>query len=187
MLTTDILRDEHTGVLAVLEQLERAVAGAECGVAIPTSVFADIREFFAVFVDRCHHSKEEQVLFPALGTSGADLQRRLEREHAQGRRLAGAYATAVRQYVPGDGTTARDLASAARAYAQFLRSHIALETDQLFPLVENGLTDTQDALAVKEFDRIEAEEIGEGTHERLHGMIAGLGPRIDAAIATVDA
>ncbi len=30
------------------------------------------------------------------------------------------------------------------------------------------------------FERIEVEQIGAGTHERLHRMIMGLAPRIDA-------
>jgi hemerythrin-like domain-containing protein len=57
-----------------------------------------------------------------------------------------------------------------------------LETEQLFPLIERNLSAREDAVAVREFERIEEEQIGPGTHERLHGMIAALAPRIDAAL-----
>jgi hypothetical protein len=50
MLTIETLRDEHTGILTVLEQLELAVAAAEHGASVPADVFADVQEFFAVFV-----------------------------------------------------------------------------------------------------------------------------------------
>jgi hemerythrin-like domain-containing protein len=187
MLTTDTLRDEHNGVLVVLDHLDRAVGAAERGVPVPADIFADIQEFFAVFVDRCHHAKEEQVLFPALGTEGAALQHELEQQHVRGRRLAGAYASAVAGFRPGDRVSTEPVATSARRYTEFLRDHIDLETGELFPLIEHNLSAGEDGNVIQAFERIEEEQIGPGTHERLHGMIAGLGPRIDAAIAAVGA
>ena len=52
MLTIDTLREEHTGVLLVLDQLDEAVSAAEIGESLPKDVFNDIQEFFTVFVDR---------------------------------------------------------------------------------------------------------------------------------------
>jgi hemerythrin-like domain-containing protein len=166
-------------VLTVLDQLERAVDAAEPGAKVPADIFRDIQEFFVVFVDRCHHAKEEAELFPRLEAHGSGtLARRLEEEHTLGRQLAAAYGQAVDAYTPGQITTAARLASAARAYADFLREHIELETRELFPAVEATLTQQDDALA-EAFERIEVERIGPGTHERLHHMIEGLSVRID--------
>ena len=79
MKTIETLRDEHNGVLFVLEQLERAVAAAERGASVPKDVFADVQEFFAIFVDKCHHGKEEAELFPRLTAApGRVLVERLE-------------------------------------------------------------------------------------------------------------
>lgn len=181
MQVTETLRAEHEGVLTVLAQLERAVSAAEAGRPIPCDVFADVQEFFAVFVDRCHHGKEEGELFPALGDAGQALQERLEEEHRGGRQLAAAYATAVERYRPGERRTAQELATAARAYAAFLQRHIAVENAELLPLVERTLSPERDHAVWEAFERLETERIGAGTHERLHGMISTLGPRIDAA------
>jgi hemerythrin-like domain-containing protein len=183
MRSVDILRDEHTGVLTVLDQLERAVQAAESGRPVPADIFGDVQEFFAVFVDRCHHTKEEQALFPMLGPSGTALVKQLEDEHGTGRRLARAYADAVINYA-ADPTAAPGLARAAREYAAFLRGHIEIETAQLFPLMEGTLTPDEDDEVFREFDEIEEKQIGPGTHERLHGMIDSLAPRIDAVPAT---
>ncbi|MCC7105979.1 MAG: hemerythrin domain-containing protein [Chloroflexi bacterium] len=178
MQTVDTLRDEHNGVIAVLDQLERAVSAAEEGAPVPADVFADIQEFFAVFVDQCHHGKEEAELFPRLNSaSGVALVLRLEAEHATGHQLAGAYAEAAEAYTPGNGPSGARLATAARAYAAFLRRHIDLETAELFPATARLADQDQDL--VEAFERIEEEQIGPGTHERLHGMIAGLPARID--------
>lgn len=179
MRTVDTLRAEHDGVLTVLAQLDRAIAAAERGVPVPRTVFADIQEFFVTFVSDCHHGKEEAVIFPRLerGATGG-LMARLDREHGEGYDLAAHYIAAVRAYSPGDAITGGRLAGAARDYGAFLRRHIDLEERELFPAIEASLAGLDDEL-VSAFDRIEAEEIGIGTHERLHGMIDGLAGRID--------
>lgn len=184
MRTIDTLHAEHDGVLTVLEQLERAVAATEAGTAVPADVFCEIEEFFRVFVDRCHHGKEETSVFPALGAAGKPLVDKLEQDHGTGRTLARAYAAAVEGYRPTDQGTVHGLAVAARAYATFLRAHIALETAELFPLMERTFTADQDAALEQAFEEIEEQRIGPGTHERLHQMIGTLGPRIAAACGT---
>lgn len=174
-----VLKAEHDGVLAVLGQLERAVTAAEQGVPIPADIFGDVQEFFAVFVDRCHHGKEEAAVFPLLEKgAGAGLVDHLEADHARGRELAAAYAAAVRAYLPGQAASGQRLAAAARAYAAFLREHIDVEARRLFPAMEASLA-TNDAAMVAAFERIEEEQIGPGTHDRLHGMVDGLPGRID--------
>jgi hemerythrin-like domain-containing protein len=182
MKTIDTLRDEHNGVLYVLDQLARAASAAERGSPVPKAVFADIQEFFAIFVDKCHHGKEEAELFPRLTTApGRALVERLEAEHVRGRQLAGAYASAVQAYQPGVAKSGAGLATAATDYAAFLRAHIAVETDELFAAAETLAA--QDQELVDAFERVEEEQIGPGTHERLHGMIDGLGARIEPWLA----
>lgn len=178
MQAVEVLRAEHEGVLTVLTQLERAVAAVEGGAPVPTAIFMDIEEFFAVFVDRCHHGKEEREVFPRLSGAARAAVERLEADHREGRALAADYAAAVRRYTPGDRAASVRLADGARAYAAFLRRHIADETTVLFPAMEQALAGDDAALAAL-FERFEAEEIGPGTHERLHGMIEGLRGRID--------
>jgi hemerythrin-like domain-containing protein len=173
------LRDEHEGVLTVLDQLGRATAAAARGAAVPKDVFSDIQEFFAVFVDKCHHGKEEAQLFPLLvGGPATPLVRRLEDEHVVGRDLARAYADAVQAYEPGNAEFGAKLQRAADAYTAFLREHIALETDELFPAMIDALA-TRDEELNEAFERMEVDVIGAGTHERLHGMIEGLPKRIN--------
>ncbi len=179
MQSVDTLRAEHDGVLVVLAHLERAVSAAEQGRPVPADVFRDIQEFFAVFVDRCHHGKEEAEIFPRL-ERGEDawLVESLDTQHDAGRQLAANYAAAVQAYEPGNVATGQQVASTSRAYAEFLRAHIELETNQLFPAMERALA-LEDQFLTAAFERIEQERIGPGTHQRLHGMIEGLAARID--------
>lgn len=166
-------------MLVVLDQLAQAVTAAEQGAPVPADIFSDIQEFFTVFVDQCHHGKEEAAVFGQLDVRDEGMvTRTLTKEHATGRSLAEEYAKAVASYVPGDISSARSVAAAARAYDVMLRQHIDEENSELFPLMEQTLS-SEDAEIVAEFDRIELEEIGEGTHERLHSMIDSLPGRIE--------
>lgn len=185
MRSTQILREEHDAVLVVLDQLELAVAAAERGAPVPSDIFTDIEEFFTIFVGQCHHGKEEEAVFQQLdSTSGSQqVARSLTTEHDTGRRLAAAYAEAAAAYVPGDADSALRVGKAARAYRTMLRNHIEEENTDLFPLMEESLAG-RDAQITAEFDRIEMEEIGEGTHERLHHMIDTLPERITPWIVT---
>ncbi len=184
MKSTDTLRDEHFGVLTVLDNLDRATYAASQGAPIPVDVFADIQEFFAVFVDACHHGKEEAEVFPRLEEAGQTrIVRQLEAEHVTGRQLAAAYAEAVRGYTPGDRESGSRLSKAADAYADFLRNHIETENGELLPAMEQALYASDEAVN-DAFERIEIEKIGPGTHERLHGMIGGLPARIEPYLKT---
>jgi hemerythrin-like domain-containing protein len=178
MQSIEVLRAEHDGVLAVLTELERAATAAEQGAFVPQSIFTDIQEFFTVFVDHCHHGKEEAELFSRLGAgTHAAVVQALAQEHDTGRQRAAAYAAAVHSYASGDRTSGAQLARAARAYADLLRAHIERETRELFPVIAGTLA-AEDAQLVTAFERIEEEQIGAGTHERLHAMIATLPGRI---------
>jgi len=186
MQAVEILKAEHDAVLVVLDTLERGVGAAAGGRPVPAAIFADIQEFFAIFVERCHTSKEEAEVFSRLDTErDAPVVADLEREHQLGRGFAAAYAAAVRAYVPGDVGSARRLEEAAQQYVARLRAHIEHENRDLFPAIERDLA-AEDARLVSAFDRIEAEQIGEGTHERLHGMIdtlpARLAPWLEAPV-----
>ncbi len=169
----------------MLDHLERAADAAARGASVPQDLFGDILEFIQVFVDRCHHGKEETELFPRLRMSrDAEIADRLEAEHQQGRALVRTFADAVGSYTPGDRASGARLQRAVDAYGDFLCEHIANETAELLPAMELGLG-SQDHELVDAFERIELERVGAGTHERLHKMLDGMGMRVDRAAAAL--
>lgn len=166
------LRHEHDAILAALLILERLVAGAERGQA-DVDDLAALLDFFREFVDRCHHGKEEGLLFPAMTLAGlaehGGFIDELHAEHVQGRVLVQAMDQACRPSL-----RAADLAATAMAYTEHLRSHIAKENDVLFPMAERLLDDPVLASLQRDFEEHEATVMGSGRHQQLHALLQRL-------------
>jgi hemerythrin-like domain-containing protein len=132
-------------------------------------------DFFRNFADGCHHSKEEQELFPTLvghgipedgGPIGVMLA-----EHASGRRFLRGMAAAAERYAKGDAGAKTPLVTNALGYIDLLRAHIDKENHILFAMADQVLSTSEQARLYSAFDRIEKEHIGPGVHERYHAMI----------------
>jgi hemerythrin-like domain-containing protein len=55
-------------------------------------------------------------------------------------------------------------------YTRLLRAHIGKEDNVLYPMAERILTPEDQQWLAEEFDRVEAEEMGAGVHEKYHQM-----------------
>jgi len=66
---------------------------------------AKLLDFFQIFVDKCHHAKEEEVLFPALLDAGLPREGGPDQvmlaEHATGRKLVSDMYAALANYRSG--------------------------------------------------------------------------------------
>jgi len=177
------LTAEHEAVrttLEVLRRIGREIEGA--GAIVQGADIDHLLEFFAVFVDRCHHGKEEKVLFPALRETGADpeggLLDQLLDEHQKGRVLVREMASALERYrKEGTASEATRFVRAAGAYGDLLAAHVEREDRRLFPVIEQSLSSEALSSVQQGFDRIETEEVGAGKHEAFHRMLDDLGAR----------
>ena len=66
MKVTDQLKDEHNEIELMLQILGRVSEKLESGTKINPKHLDQILEFIKIFADKCHHTKEEEVLFPAM-------------------------------------------------------------------------------------------------------------------------
>lgn len=165
---TTRLRADHDLILRALAVLERFGRCLERGEPVDRGALERLSDFFTTFVDRCHHGKEEQHLFPALvrhglprdgGPVGVMLL-----EHEEGRGLL----RAMRQQED------RKTAVAIRQYARLLRAHIDKENGILFPLAEQIIPGEEDQLLIRAFDALEEALAGSGIRERLVSELARL-------------
>jgi hemerythrin-like domain-containing protein len=175
---TERLKEEHQGVKLMLRILKKAAERMHGGTAVPHEHLGQMAEFFRVFVDRCHHAKEEELLFPAMQEARIPevegLIRALREEHERGRGIAGSFADAVVRCGAGDHRAPAKIVAEARVYRDLLIAHIEKEDTVLYPMADEKLSgETQKAL-LDGFERIEEERIGAGTHERFHGVLRHL-------------
>jgi hemerythrin-like domain-containing protein len=174
MTATETLKHEHKVISLVLEGIETRVKSSEGSVGLEADWLAKLVDFCRNFVDRCHHAKEERHLIPKMeerGISGEDgaiwctLQ-----EHEQGRELVRAVAEAVPAVRAGDAEATASAASGLQAYVELLEAHIKKENEVLFPMADEVFTQEDQAELEAAFERVEAEELGEGVHEKYHQL-----------------
>ncbi len=175
MYATQDLRDEHEGIKVALSVLEHMANEIEAGRPLNLDDLEQIIDFLKTFADRCHHGKEEDLLFPALERAG--IQRNngpigvMLTEHAHGREYINAMTDALAGLRAGDHQAQTAFAAAARGYAQLLGDHIEKENTVLFVMAEQHLTPEEHAELSKGFEQIEQERIGPGVHERYHALL----------------
>ena len=156
---TQTLIAEHAVILQGLAALEEKLTAWEAGAPADRAYVEKAVEFLQSFADRCHHGKEEDILFKTM-VEELDFPRTagpvavLTREHEQGRaflRKIGAAAAVLGQ----DPDALRQVIESGRGYIQLLRIHIDRENNVVFPMVDQFLDDADNARLARQFEEFE--------------------------------
>jgi len=178
MLATENLKEEHQVILRMIKVLNVASNRLGKGEDVSIEVFKKAVGFIQTFADRCHHGKEQDTLFPALGERGIPTQGGpiavMLMEHEQGRQFVRGLADAVAQYEGGNKAAKSLIVENARGYAALLDQHIYKEDNILYPMGGRVLSQSDNKELLEKFEKIEREIIGEGKHEYYLHMIAEL-------------
>ncbi len=168
---TQQLRHEHELVLIVVAAMEREVAALRAG-HVHSATIEQMVDFTRNFTDGCHHAKEEKLLFPLLEqrspAAGGPVSVMLS-EHMAGREAV----RAIADNLPGAESSEASRVAVAdnlALYADLLRMHIHKENEVLFPMADRILSEHDQRRLGTEFERVEAEETGEGVHEKYHRL-----------------
>lgn len=165
---TQILKDEHALILQALDALERKITSLEGGGAPDRAYFEKAVQFLRTFADRCHHGKEENLLFKTMVDRGFPLQGGpiavMLSEHDTGRAFIRGLAEGAAG-IGRDPAAAQQIVQNGRGYIRLLRAHIDKENTILFPMADSVLSPQDQAHLEKEFERFETEETGAGVHE----------------------
>ena len=169
------LKNEHRGVETMLRVIEAVSKRYGGGHEVNARDFDAILEFLTVFVDRCHHGKEEDFLFPALESAGVRRDQGpigvLLHEHEQGRQLVAGLRDAAKGFTPGDKKAGKTIEKIALDYVDLLGSHIEKEDSVLFPMAINMLGTDKQAELSEAFANLEEDRIGSGKHEEFHQLL----------------
>lgn len=174
MVPTEVLKHEHKVILKVLEAAEKDVEQIRIHGKINVGRIQKMVEFFREFADRCHHAKEEKLLFEKMKERGMTVEGGplavMLHEHDQGRAWVRGVAEALPGAESGDQEAKSIIAGNLDSFVNMLRAHIDKEDNVLYAMADKMLTDEDQKELAEAFERVEAEEIGEGVHEKYHQL-----------------
>jgi hemerythrin-like domain-containing protein len=162
---------EHEGILLGLEILEAMSAGLLGGKFISRDDLVRIVEFLKMFADKCHHGKEEGLLFPEREKYGIPNERgpigQMLLEHKEGRK----YIAGMTQSLENNTIDTKSFCKNADSYINLLRMHINKENTVLFPFGDKVIPITVQERLLAAFTEYEETVMGEGTHDGLHKLL----------------
>jgi len=184
MKATEILIAEHRLIERVLDTLQEGAQQLAARQPVPAGFFLDAADFIRNFADRCHHQKEEGVLFKTMVEHGFPQDQGpiavMLFEHEQGRGFTSALAEAAARFERGDESAREEVVMNALAYVSLLRQHIQKENNILFRMADNVIPPAEHAAVEAGFARVEREEIGHGVHEKYEALAVALRDQIEA-------
>lgn len=182
MLLIGLLMKEHR----LIEQL---VSGAQFELGREKTqksvnfVFVDTAiDFFRTYADRCHHGKEENILFRELEKKQlpADLaktMRELIDEHVYARKVVGELANAKAEFALGNAESLQNIIDNLQKLIEFYPKHIAKEDKSFFyPAMAVFSAEEQESMMRQfwEFDRQLIHEKYQAVVENALAMVQGV-------------
>ena len=181
MQPTRILQLEHRVIEQVLDCLDRIANSCQAEERLDAASARDAIDFFRTFADRCHHGKEEGLLFPALEARGMPHDQGpiavMLFEHQQGRAFAKAMADAIDEARAGNEEALTKLRDAGTGYVHLIRGHINKEDHVLFEMADQAVAGPACQRLCDEYG-LGCQRVFEGrTKEQLEELAASLKER----------
>jgi hemerythrin-like domain-containing protein len=139
-------------------------------------VFIEVTvDFFRTYADRCHHGKEEDILFrdlekKKLSAEHKKIMNELVEEHTFARKTVGKLVSSKENYMQGKSDALKDVIKYMEDLAKLYPAHIEKEDKRFFiPVMEYFSKQEQDAMLQEfwEFDRNMIHEKYKKTMEQL--------------------
>ncbi len=144
------------------------------------AIIKDTINFVKNFTDRCHHGKEEDVLFPALNSAGMPKEGGpiavMLREHKQGREIIESMESALEDYERNGSLDYNHIIKSIEEYILLMYNHIMKENNILFNIADTILYDKSKDIN-DGYTRVEYETI-EGKDEYYKRLAESLTDRI---------
>ena len=169
MSPKDSLREEHGVMMKMLAVLQQFFEKRKAPIEFQDGEAEDLEtliEFFEIYVDRNHHGKEEQHIFPALSRDGTPdidfLIDSLIADHCRARKDIQKIKSLVLAIHTCPGDESNDFSMVAQNYVELVRKHIRKENSELLPLIEERLSETERLHIGKQFLELEKSIPGVG-------------------------
>ncbi len=175
--TEDLVR-EHNAIIVMLSIMDKIASIIRDNKDVEFEDIEKITDFLITFADKCHHGKEERVLFPELVRVGVANENGpvgvMLYEHEMGRRFISEIVTGVEKFKEGYFGSLLLISQGFSNYTFLLRNHINKENNILFPMADRVLDMQKQSDIEERFRIIEKEFVGEEVHEKYLNLLAEL-------------
>ena len=175
MKPTEQLKAEHEGIKLMLKILDKVCGKLKSAQELNQEHFSKMLEFLRVFVDKCHHGREEDLLMPAMVEAGVPKDKGAIKftlmEHKEGRGYVLGMSEAFDKLKNGDPKASGKIAENGNNYIDLIIKHIDKEESILFPLADKVLSQEKQNGLEEGFEKLEVERIGVGKHEEFHQLL----------------
>jgi len=172
---TKELKEEHSGIKVMLQILGNISVRLESGKSIDAEHLDMISDFIQIYIDKCHHGKEDLLLFPALEAVGvakeSGIIEELLAEHTSGRCHVQQFIKDSDDYKKSGAKASPEMIKNVRSYVDLLTRHIDNEETTLYPLADQQLPAMTQGELMWRFEQFEEEVIGAGEHEKLNKLL----------------
>ena len=146
---------EHRLIERMIEVMEEDIVLIEKGGKADPEFIEMAVDFIRTYADRCHHGKEEDILFRDLGLKklSPDHRRIMEElieEHRWARKVTGRLVEANTRYVQGNREALSSIVHSMMALVEFYPKHIEKEDKHFFIPCMDYFTDVEKETLLKE-------------------------------------
>lgn len=164
---TQNLEHDHEHILQLIEVMFSMIDKK----ASDSVHFETVISVISNFADGFHHAKEEELLFPSMGTKGFSMEQGpiavMLHDHELGRHYVQQMRQALQQYKQGDSFALQDIYDNMTGYGQLLQGHIGKENNVLFRMADKILSEEEQQELLTKFQEIESNKIN-GTNISEH-------------------
>jgi hemerythrin-like domain-containing protein len=175
MVAADLLMKEHRVIERIIPVLVKEAVRLHQGGEVNAELIVSVVGFFRTYADRCHHGKEEDILFRALASKPlSDEHRRtmdqLTEEHVLARSLVGRLMLDQDRCVKGDKAALAAMRQDIQELADLYPRHIGLEEKHFFVPCMDYFSAMEQAGMLRAFTEFDAKIV----HEQSRAMIEDL-------------
>jgi hemerythrin-like domain-containing protein len=178
MTPIEQLKAEHEGIKLMLKILDTVSNRLKSTKELNQEHFTKILEFIKIFIDKCHHGKEEDLLIPAMVKAGisrdADAITFTLMEHEEGRGYVKNMGQSFDKLKSGDIRASEKIMHNENNYSDLLVKHIDKEESVLYPIADKVLSQAKQGELLEEFEKLEVDRIGLGKHEEFYKLLQQL-------------
>ena len=168
-MSTTSLRKDHDLIEKVIKAMEATIELLKNGKQIPESILLPVIDFSKNFTDVCHHSKEENALFPALEQAGMPRNMgpiaMMLLDHERSREIGKQMEESAKEYLNSGNAT--KLINDMKQYTEHITEHLWKENNRLFLMAEARLQYVSEKVD-SQLNNIEESKLKETGKTRAH-------------------